>query len=144
MLPAVHHHRRVLPAWMLKAPPPLPPSAVVVEEEEEGAQSARLALIERTEAVLCFLEDTVLAPPQLEWGVFDYDGQEAELREEAAAGFFALDECDLMERMTLEALLEPLAASPPEGLAAKSLYYNHEPERLHRDLSAALRRLRSA
>jgi hypothetical protein len=97
--------------------------------------------MERTEAVLRFLEDTVLAPPQLEWGLYDYDGQEAELREAAAA--FALDECALLEHMTLEALLEPLAGTPPEGVAAKLQHYNHEPERLHRDLSAALRRMRA-
>ena len=71
------------------------------------------ALLERCTMAQDMIE-RILDPAPLQWDLFDYEGQEAELREGINGCAFALDESDLMDHMTVDQVLEPIELYLPE------------------------------
>jgi hypothetical protein len=138
-------NRRVLPLWMTARPAQTEGPAGDHSPPNDPSPSLH-RLIERTEFVLAFLED-VLAPPQLEWNLYDYAGQEEELKEAVATGAFELEESDLMQHFTVDEVLEPIRLfGPPDDTEHRAkrtrsgfFSYSHDAPALHAALSLALR-----
>jgi hypothetical protein len=144
--------RRALPEWMLTATATANSDELKPKQQHQSRPSLTspspsnlllqrlMARIERTQLARDLLE-RILDPPALTWGLFDYEGQEAELLAQAESGAFVLHESELMEHMSAEELVQPIVMYCPALWRLSQHHYKHDPVVLLKDLNAALEQM---